>query len=58
VYRYKLLLAGIVDDPKERKLMTVDDDYEEPLLTVVEGDGASTSTGKSSIVQKEIFAPY
>ncbi|GAX77749.1 hypothetical protein CEUSTIGMA_g5192.t1 [Chlamydomonas eustigma] len=43
--RYKLLLAGIIDDPKERKLMTVDDDYEEPLLTVVEGDGASTSTG-------------
>jgi hypothetical protein len=28
--------AGIIDDPKERKLMTVDDDYEEPLLTVVE----------------------
>uniref|UniRef100_A0A7S0WNE4 Equilibrative nucleoside transporter n=1 Tax=Chlamydomonas leiostraca TaxID=1034604 RepID=A0A7S0WNE4_9CHLO len=44
--RYKLLLAGIIDDPKERKLMTVDDDYEEPLLTVVEGDGASTSTGQ------------
>lgn len=34
--RYKLLLAGIIDDPKERGLMTVDDDYEEPLLTVVE----------------------
>jgi hypothetical protein len=46
--RYKLLLAGIIDDPKERKLMTVDDDYEEPLLTVVEGDGASTSTGGST----------
>ncbi|KAF5831381.1 hypothetical protein DUNSADRAFT_13197 [Dunaliella salina] len=43
--RYKLLLAGIIDDPKERQLMTVDDDYEEPLLTVVEGDGAGTSTG-------------
>mmetsp|Transcript_31022 Transcript_31022/g.68826 ORF Transcript_31022/g.68826 Transcript_31022/m.68826 type:complete len:479 (-) Transcript_31022:805-2241(-) len=43
--RYKLLLAGIIDDPAERKLMTVDDDYEEPLLTVVEGDGGSTSTG-------------
>ena len=41
--RYKLLLAGIIDDPKERKLMTVDDDYEEPLLTVVEGDGAGPS---------------
>ena len=25
--------------------MTVDDDYEEPLLTVVEGDGAGTSSG-------------
>uniref|UniRef100_A0A7S3VLA4 Uncharacterized protein n=1 Tax=Dunaliella tertiolecta TaxID=3047 RepID=A0A7S3VLA4_DUNTE len=43
--RYKLLLAGIIDDPKERQLMTVDDDYEEPLLTVVEGDGAGSSTG-------------
>lgn len=43
--RYKLLLAGIIDDPKERKLMTVDDDYEEPLLTVVEGDGAASSSG-------------
>lgn len=43
--RYKLLLAGIINDPKERKLMTVDDDYEEPLLTVVEGDGAATSSG-------------
>lgn len=43
--RYKLLLAGIIDDPKERKLMTVDDDYEEPLLTVVDGDGAGTSSG-------------
>lgn len=45
--RYKLLLAGIIDDPKERKLLTVDEDYEEPLLTVVEGpsDGASTSSG-------------
>mmetsp|Transcript_26384 Transcript_26384/g.78336 ORF Transcript_26384/g.78336 Transcript_26384/m.78336 type:complete len:479 (-) Transcript_26384:1148-2584(-) len=38
--RYKLLLAGIINDPKERKLMMVDEDYEEPLLTVVEGDPA------------------
>ncbi|KAG2490316.1 hypothetical protein HYH03_011267 [Edaphochlamys debaryana] len=47
--RYKLLLAGIIDDPKERKMLTVDEDYEEPLLTVVEGSGdsgASTSTGQ------------
>ncbi|KXZ48068.1 hypothetical protein GPECTOR_30g163 [Gonium pectorale] len=47
--RYKLLLAGIIDDPKERKMLTVDEDYEEPLLTVVENaDGASTSTGQRS----------
>lgn len=47
--RYKLLLAGIIDDPKERKLMTEDEDYEEPLLTVVDGpggDGPSTSSGQ------------
>ena len=44
--RYKLLLAGIIDDPKERKLMTIDDDYEEPLLTVIEGNGAGSSTGE------------
>ena len=28
-----------------RHALQVDEDYEEPLLTVVEGDGASTSTG-------------
>ncbi|KAL6749212.1 nucleoside transporter-domain-containing protein [Haematococcus lacustris] len=44
--RYKLLLAGIIDDPKERNLMTVDDDYEEPLLTVIEG--AASEPGPSS----------
>ncbi|GIL90052.1 hypothetical protein Vretimale_18111 [Volvox reticuliferus] len=45
--RYKLLLAGIIDDPKERKMLTVDEDFEEPLLTVVERSdtGPSTSTG-------------
>ncbi|KAG2422806.1 hypothetical protein HXX76_015753 [Chlamydomonas incerta] len=46
--RYKLLLAGIIDDPKERKMLTVDEDYEEPLLTVVEEPGGpSTSTGQT-----------
>ena len=49
--RYKLLLAGIIDDPKERKLLTEDEDYEEPLLTVVDGPGPggdepSTSNGQ------------
>lgn len=51
--RYKLLLAGIIDDPKERKLLMVDDDYEEPLLTVVEGNdpapGTSASAGTSHV---------
>ena len=26
--------------------MTIDDDYEEPLLTVIEGNGAGSSTGE------------
>eukprot|EP00201_Polytomella_parva_P016635 CAMPEP_0175067138 /NCGR_PEP_ID=MMETSP0052_2-20121109/16920_1 /TAXON_ID=51329 ORGANISM="Polytomella parva, Strain SAG 63-3" /NCGR_SAMPLE_ID=MMETSP0052_2 /ASSEMBLY_ACC=CAM_ASM_000194 /LENGTH=369 /DNA_ID=CAMNT_0016333963 /DNA_START=132 /DNA_END=1238 /DNA_ORIENTATION=+ len=34
--RYKLLLAGILDDTKERILNTYDEDFEEPLLAVVE----------------------
>eukprot|EP00798_Chlamydomonas_sp_ICE-L_P016322 gene16322-22512_t len=43
--RYKLLLAGIIDDPKERQFLNHDDDYAEPLLTVVEGEaGGSDGT--------------
>lgn len=34
--RYKLLLAGLIDDPVQKKLMSVQDEYEEPLLMVVE----------------------
>ncbi|MEW5311898.1 MAG: hypothetical protein WDW38_003575 [Sanguina aurantia] len=46
--RYKLLLAGIIDDPKERDLLTTAEDYIEPLLTITNSTPAPAAAAAAA----------